>query len=248
MKKQLGLKRLVSFLLCFVMVFSFVLPVYANAIDDVQRLTHEGVTYEVRTTYDALGNRVVTVSSVEGTVTVVNDGVYLHITEQNTLSRGLQEHRIRLEPYVPTDFPITARNSISRSTPFWGYMWLFNSPSPPVPTLGDGWGLWAGSFGTAVGHDGNRPAARNAANSFMREVDTIATEQFRAIATLGSGAASITAAALSSAVGFALGTIIAIISAIGCCIACAGYWYSASRARSRAHVQFTIFRNNAILA
>jgi len=229
------------------MIFSFVAPTYVNASSEVQWLTHNGIVYEITTTYDAFGNRVVAVFSEEGIVTVVNDGLYLHITEQNTLTRRMQEHKIRLEPYVPTNFPAVARNSITGSTRFWGYMWMFSSTNPPIPTLGDGWGLWAGAFGTAIGHDGNRANARNAAMSFMREVDTIATEQYRAIAVLGAGGASLVASALTTATGFTLGGIVALLTTLGLCITASTYWYTASRARTRAQVYFSIFRTHAIL-
>ena len=104
--KKLRLKRSASFLLCLLMVFSFVAPVYADVGIEVHREIYEGVVYEVVITYDEHGNKVVTTSSSDGYVaTVVNDGVYLHLTELNIFTGEVWEHSIRLEPYEPIFTP-----------------------------------------------------------------------------------------------------------------------------------------------
>ena len=67
--------------------------------DGVQWLEYEGIIYEINTTYDTLGNRVAVVSSQEGIVTVVNDGMYLHVTEQDSLSQVIREYKLCLESH-----------------------------------------------------------------------------------------------------------------------------------------------------
>jgi hypothetical protein len=96
--KKFKLIKFSSFLLCLMLVFSFFTLIHVNASDDIQRITYDGITYEVKITYDMFGNRVATVTSDDGIIsTVVNDGVYFHITEQNTITGEAWERKIRLK-------------------------------------------------------------------------------------------------------------------------------------------------------
>ncbi|MBS7225695.1 MAG: geobacillin-26 family protein [Clostridiaceae bacterium] len=198
-------RKLFSFMMVFVMLFTFAIP--ASAIDTTETTSyefdHDGIHYKVELSYDDEGNRIATVTDDYSISTAIKRGDEIIVTVDDGVS--VQTYSNQNVPSQPSANTITQAKS-----PYWNFSYYRDTDT----LAGNVW-YWylVCDEGMCTEYDRNNATARSYANASKTNVDHMISDFSRAHVQFGAEVIASGLAGVAFSAG--IGAIVAALAVVG---------------------------------